>query len=166
MLTNLEMSMKFLLLEFLKLSWKFSISLAHRWSLQILIVKKQFWTVVTEAPVQLLACNFIKKETLVQVFSCEFCEISKNNFLYRTPLVAVVTSWIPKFSESSFCKPFVNVFFWSVWFRWSVPVDDKYLSDFSYISWAGFNVSKIFFFVISKSSPLHIGSSRTRIGNL
>ena len=27
-----------------------------------------------------LACNFIKKETLAQVFSCEFCEISKNTF--------------------------------------------------------------------------------------
>ena len=26
------------------------------------------------------ACNFIKKETLAQVFSGEFCEISKNNF--------------------------------------------------------------------------------------
>ena len=25
-------------------------------------------------------CNFIKKETLAQVFSCEFCEISKNTF--------------------------------------------------------------------------------------
>ena len=24
--------------------------------------------------------NFIKKETPVQVFSCEFCEISKNTF--------------------------------------------------------------------------------------
>ena len=34
------------------------------------------------------ACNFIKKETLAQVFSCEFCEISKNTFLQRTPLVA------------------------------------------------------------------------------
>ena len=34
------------------------------------------------------ACNFIKKETLAQVFSCEFCEISKNTFSYRTPLVA------------------------------------------------------------------------------
>ena len=28
----------------------------------------------------LQACNFIKKETLAQVLSCEFCEISKNNF--------------------------------------------------------------------------------------
>ena len=26
------------------------------------------------------ACNFIKKKTLAQVFSCEFCEISKNTF--------------------------------------------------------------------------------------
>ena len=26
------------------------------------------------------ACNFIKKETLAQVFSCKFCEISKNTF--------------------------------------------------------------------------------------
>ena len=26
------------------------------------------------------ACNFIKNEALAQVFSCEFCEISKNNF--------------------------------------------------------------------------------------
>ena len=24
--------------------------------------------------------NFIKKDTLTQVFSCEFCEISKNTF--------------------------------------------------------------------------------------
>ena len=26
------------------------------------------------------ACNFINKETLARVFSCEFCEISKNIF--------------------------------------------------------------------------------------
>ena len=34
------------------------------------------------------ACNFIKKETLAQVFSCEFSKISKNTFLHRTPQVA------------------------------------------------------------------------------
>ena len=28
----------------------------------------------------LQACNFIKKETVAQVFSCEFCEIFKNAF--------------------------------------------------------------------------------------
>ena len=38
---------------------------------------------------QVEACNFIKKETLTQVFSCEFCEIFKNTFSYRTPSVAV-----------------------------------------------------------------------------
>ena len=27
------------------------------------------------------SCNFIIKETLAQVFSCEFCETFKNNFL-------------------------------------------------------------------------------------
>ena len=32
--------------------------------------------------------QFIKKETLEQLFSCEFCEISKNAFFYRTPPVA------------------------------------------------------------------------------
>ena len=34
------------------------------------------------------ACNVIKKEPPAQVFSCEFCGISKNTFFYRTPLVA------------------------------------------------------------------------------
>ena len=34
------------------------------------------------------ACNFIKRETLAQVFSCEFCEISKKTFFQRTPIVA------------------------------------------------------------------------------
>ena len=34
------------------------------------------------------ACNFIKKVTLAQVFSSEFCEIYKNTCYYRTPLVA------------------------------------------------------------------------------
>ena len=34
------------------------------------------------------ACSFIKNEILPQVFSCEFCEISKNTFSNRTPPVA------------------------------------------------------------------------------
>ena len=32
--------------------------------------------------------NFIKKEALAQVFSCEFCEIFENTFFHRTPPVA------------------------------------------------------------------------------
>ena len=34
------------------------------------------------------ACNFIKKEILAQVFSCEFYEISKNIYFYKTIPVA------------------------------------------------------------------------------
>ena len=37
---------------------------------------------------QAQAYNFIKNETLAQMFSCEFCAIFKNIFLHRTPLVA------------------------------------------------------------------------------
>ena len=38
------------------------------------------------------AYNFIKKETLTQVFAYEFCEIFKNTFFDRTPLVAASES--------------------------------------------------------------------------
>ena len=30
-------------------------------------------------------CIFIKKETATQMLSCEYCEIFKNSFFYRTP---------------------------------------------------------------------------------
>ena len=39
------------------------------------LLKKRLWPE---------ACNVIKKDTLVQVFSCEFCEISKTPFLQNT----------------------------------------------------------------------------------
>ena len=42
-------------------------------------------------------CNFIKKETLAQMSSCEFCEISKNTFftehLWTTGSVVHLYSW-------------------------------------------------------------------------
>ena len=44
----------------------------------------------------LIAGNFIKKEALAQVFSSEFCEISKNTFFHRTPLVAASDYFIYK----------------------------------------------------------------------
>ena len=37
--------------------------------------------------IKLQAWNFIKKEALTQVFSCEFCEISNNTVSCRTPQV-------------------------------------------------------------------------------
>ena len=51
-------------------------------------------------------CNFIKKETLAQVLSCEFCEISKNTFSYRTPLVAA--------SEESIYLKYPQVWLWEM----------------------------------------------------
>ena len=53
-------------------------------------------------------CNFIKKETLAQVFSCEFCEISKNTFTYRIPPVAASGNCPIKFG-SSFQYSFVDL---------------------------------------------------------
>ena len=35
----------------------------------------------------LQSCNFVKKETLAQMFSCEFCKISKNTFFKEHVLV-------------------------------------------------------------------------------
>ena len=56
-----------------------------------------------------LACNLIKKETLAQVFSCEFCEVSKNTFPYRTPQVAAsvtglkLSKWKQPFQKFCAC---------------------------------------------------------------
>ena len=47
------------------------------------------------------ACNFIKKEALAQVFSCEFCDISKNTFFHRSPLV---TESIVAIAQVFICK--------------------------------------------------------------
>ena len=37
-------------------------------------------------------CNFIKKQSVAQVFSCEFCEIYKNTFFYLRWLLLLVVS--------------------------------------------------------------------------
>ena len=51
---------------------------------------QKFHKIHSKTPVQesLSLKNFIKKDTLVQVFSCEFCEIFRITFSYRTSLVA------------------------------------------------------------------------------
>ena len=55
------------------------------------------------------ACNFIKKETLAQVFSCKFCEISKNTLFYRTPLDYCLCNILFQFSERFFLFQFVQI---------------------------------------------------------
>ena len=57
----------------------------------------------------------LQKETLAQVFSCEFCEISKNTFFYRTPLVAAAEQIKARrkkaiLSVQNFCKSLEEVF--------------------------------------------------------
>ena len=54
-----------------------------------------------------VACNFIKKEALAQVFSCEFCEIFKNTFSQNTSgqLLLKIVLVAEKFE----CKIFVDV---------------------------------------------------------
>ena len=53
------------------------------------------------------ACNFIKKETLAQVFFCEFCEVSKNTLftehLWATASVKTIHS--TNVNPRTFCKP-------------------------------------------------------------
>ena len=48
-------------------------------------------------------CNFIKKKTQAQLFSCKFCEISKNTFFYRTLTIAA------SYALSKFVLNFSNV---------------------------------------------------------
>ena len=42
----------------------------------------------TSKIIGLRPATLLRKKTLAPVFPCEFCEISKNTFYYRTPLVA------------------------------------------------------------------------------
>ena len=43
--------------------------------------KQLFWSLFFNKNASLQSCNFIKKETTTQVFSCEYCKIFKNTIL-------------------------------------------------------------------------------------
>ena len=47
-------------------------------------------------------CNFIKKELLAQVFSCEFCKMFKNTYFCRTPLMAASVLKGKRYSKTIF----------------------------------------------------------------
>ena len=61
-----------------KIRWPINIS---QWTLLKLLLNLRFKVYYY------FFCNFINKETLAQVFYCEFCEIFKNTFSYRIPPV-------------------------------------------------------------------------------
>ena len=60
------------------------------------------------------ACNFVKKEALAQVFSCEFCKISKHAFFYRTPPVAASGFCTIKTFNSSVFIYHISLFIYTV----------------------------------------------------
>ena len=77
-------------------------------------IEKQLCHSLFLIKLQTETCNFIKKETLAQVFSCEFWEIF-NSFLYRTIPVAVSAL---RFNKSST--------HWSGYAKWKrKTVEDK-----------------------------------------
>ena len=53
------------------------------WNFVMIKIADKPWQIIGLRPATLS-----RKKTLAQVFSCEICEIYKNTFYYRTPLVA------------------------------------------------------------------------------
>ena len=66
------------------------------------------------------ACNFIKKETLARVFSCEYFEIYENTFSYRTTSVAAsVTEYcfLCIYEMVEFIRDFIHIGFFTDVFK-------------------------------------------------
>ena len=61
---------------------------------------QKFHKIRRKAPVP-QACNFIKKETLAQGFSCKFCEISKNTFFTEHFCLTLIWAQSRPFSQKS-----------------------------------------------------------------
>ena len=59
--------------------------------------------------------HFIKKETLAEVFSCEFCETIKNTYFYRTPLVAASLTNFPYMSKRQSTLFSINLVRRTIW---------------------------------------------------
>ena len=92
---------------------------------------------------QAKACDFIKKETLPQVFSCEFCKISKNTFFtehLRATASAdtyITTYWLliprtatEKLIKKNMCRKIWRSFFWLRVF-WKKIIADNICGKFS-----------------------------------
>ena len=56
-------------------------------------------------------CNFIKIETMAQMFPCKFCESFKNNFSYRTPPLAASRTFL----KQRYIWDSVNHLCWNVY---------------------------------------------------
>ena len=87
-------------------------------------VLKKFIKFTVKHLCQSLSFNkvFYKKETLAQVFSCEYCKIFNNTYFIKTPLVAASVSWI------SFFAIFMLLHF-HFWETWKIMYTDPYEND-------------------------------------
>ena len=89
------------------------------------------------------ACNFIQKETLAQVLSCEFCEVSKNTFFYRTPPVAA--SVVMQFSlKIEWSQWYINIYIISNFKEEKSNADYLQKSQYFYYAYQFFIKIKIF----------------------
>ena len=64
-------------------------------------------------------CNFTKKETLTQVFFCEFCETSKNNFFTEHHWTTASVPYVPN----------NQIFPWNKWYN-LLPIFDYFAHIF------------------------------------
>ena len=88
------------------------------------------------------ACNFINIETLEQVFSCEFCEISKNAFSYRTTPVAASAIDSTAITATTIIQHYTITIQFAIFNPWKVPCN-----------WIAFFQNS---FVISPDSLYHL----------
>ena len=110
-LSKISSSLKLLLFKATPGNWSDSEGGSLRWSVRKVFLEISQNSQENNCPrvsflikLKTWACNFIKKETLAQVFSCEFWEISKNIFSYRTLAVAVSGHSVPLNDHNRFAK--------------------------------------------------------------
>ena len=60
-------------------------------------LQKHYLSTHHNSPLRRTPCNCITKQALAQVFSCGFCELSKNTYSYRTPLAAAFLNSVSSF---------------------------------------------------------------------
>ena len=112
---------------------------------------------------QIEACNFIKKEALARVFSCEFCEIFKNTFFTKhLSTTASVIDMSGIYTEPSY--KFYDLLFW-----FKIDFSSKFNYDINPIkkSQTVKTVNaKPGFEIISTSLVLHVAHGTSRHYNL
>ena len=94
----------------------------HSFTLRLKVSETQFiyvqsWKAATGG-VLVSACNFIKKETLAQAFSCGFCEFSKNTFFKERLLETATESWTGMVKSSCVVK-------WTLFYGDNLHLDKK-----------------------------------------